>query len=98
MAESFPPSIAPQTDSSGNAPESAQQSPDPAEPVPITEQEVGEYREQDRYLPVSPFTNQFPPHRERMPRGSALATANLAPCDNDDDGFWWRRLQTYRES
>jgi nuclear transcription Y subunit beta len=23
------------------------------EPVPITEQEVGEYREQDRFLPVS---------------------------------------------
>ena len=53
MADSFPPAIAPQTDSSGNAPDSAQQSPDPAEPVPITEQEVGEYREQDRYLPVS---------------------------------------------
>jgi hypothetical protein len=53
MADSFPPTIAPQTDSSGNAPEAAQQAPDAAEPVPITEQEVGEYREQDRYLPVS---------------------------------------------
>lgn len=53
MADSFPPTIAPQTDNSSNAPEAAQQAPDPAEPVPITEQEVGEYREQDRYLPVS---------------------------------------------
>jgi len=77
MAETFPPTIAPQTDSSGNAPESGQQSPDPAETVPITEQEVGEYREQDRYLPVSPFTHPLPLHRERVPRGSALTTANL---------------------
>lgn len=28
---------------------------DTAEPTPITEQEVGEYREQDRFLPVSKF-------------------------------------------
>ena len=27
---------------------------DTPEPVPITEQEVGEYREQDRFLPVRP--------------------------------------------
>jgi hypothetical protein len=26
---------------------------EPPEPAPITEQEVGEYREQDRFLPVS---------------------------------------------
>jgi nuclear transcription Y subunit beta len=26
---------------------------DTPEPMPITEQEVGEYREQDRFLPVS---------------------------------------------
>ncbi len=54
MADSFTPNIAPQTDGSGNAPEQAQPQPDATEPVPITEQEVGEYREQDRYLPVSP--------------------------------------------
>ena len=54
MAESFTPNIAPLTDGSGNAPEQTQQQPDATEPVPITEQEVGEYREQDRYLPVSP--------------------------------------------
>ncbi|KAI0253463.1 histone-fold-containing protein [Lactifluus subvellereus] len=53
MADSFPPTIAPQTDNSSNAPEAAQQSPDAAESVPITEQEVGEYREQDRYLPIA---------------------------------------------
>jgi len=28
---------------------------DTPEPVPITEQEVGEYREQDRFLPVSSY-------------------------------------------
>jgi nuclear transcription Y subunit beta len=60
MAESFTPNIAPQTDGSGNAPEQAQQQPDAAEPVPITEQEVGEYREQDRFLPVSPPTPSPP--------------------------------------
>ncbi|KAI0062810.1 histone-fold-containing protein [Artomyces pyxidatus] len=43
--------IAPQADSSGAIPESAQQ--DTPEPAPITEQEVGEYREQDRYLPIA---------------------------------------------
>ncbi|KAI0289966.1 histone-fold-containing protein [Russula brevipes] len=53
MADTFPPTIAPQSDSSGNAPEQVQQSPDDAELVPITEQEVGEYREQDRYLPIA---------------------------------------------
>jgi hypothetical protein len=57
MADTFTPNIAPQTDGSGNAPpEQAQPQPDATEPVPITEQEVGEYREQDRYLPVSPPT------------------------------------------
>jgi hypothetical protein len=70
MADSFTPNIAPQTDGSGNAPEQAQEQPDATEPVPITEQEVGEYREQDRYLPVSPPTTPSPlPHYslERAP-------------------------------
>ena len=63
MADSFTPNIAPQTDGSGNEPEQVQQQPDTPEPVPITEQEVGEYREQDRYLPVSPPTPSLPfPH------------------------------------
>ena len=63
MADSFPPTIAPQADGSGNVPEAAQQAPDAAEPVPITEQEVGEYREQDRYLPVSRLAPEdvYPP-------------------------------------
>ncbi len=60
MADSFTPNIAPQTDDSGSAPEQAQQQPDATDPVPITEQEVGEYREQDRYLPVS-SSHTFPP-------------------------------------
>ena len=60
MADSFAPTIAPQTDGSGNPPEQVQQEPDATEPVPITEQEVGEYREQDRYLPVSPATPTLP--------------------------------------
>jgi hypothetical protein len=45
----FPPNIAPLDDGSGLAHESVRDAPEPA---PITEQEVGEYREQDRYLPV----------------------------------------------
>lgn len=57
MADSFTPTIAPQTDGSGNPPEQVQPQPDATETVPITEQEVGEYREQDRYLPVSPPSN-----------------------------------------
>jgi hypothetical protein len=68
MVDTFPPTIAPQSDSSGNAPEQVQQSPDDAELVPITEQEVGEYREQDRYLPVSP---QTPLPRETRKRARA---------------------------
>lgn len=43
-----PQNIAPQDDGSGSVPELAQD----VEPAPITEQEVGEYREQDRFLPV----------------------------------------------
>ena len=55
-----PQTIAPQDDGSGVAPAPV---PEAAEPVPITEQEVGEYREQDRFLPV-----RSPPiHRERCP-------------------------------
>ncbi|KAJ3539293.1 hypothetical protein NM688_g6383 [Phlebia brevispora] len=50
MSEYVPPTIAPQADPSGNAPEPA---PDAPEAAPITEQEVGEYREQDRFLPIA---------------------------------------------
>jgi hypothetical protein len=41
--------------------ESPQEAPEPA---PITDQEVGEYREQDRFLPVACtiLTNRFPSH------------------------------------
>jgi nuclear transcription Y subunit beta len=43
------PMIAPQEDGSGSVPETAHE---PPQPTPITDQEVGEYREQDRFLPV----------------------------------------------
>ncbi|EIM81876.1 histone-fold-containing protein [Stereum hirsutum FP-91666 SS1] len=51
----FPTPIAPlapqpAADTSGAAADSQQEAPEPA---PITEQEVGEYREQDRYLPIA---------------------------------------------
>jgi hypothetical protein len=36
----------------GNASNSMIPAPDPSDSVEITEQEVGEYREQDRFLPV----------------------------------------------
>jgi len=47
--------IIPRDDShTGQAPPAALHMPpqETPEPVPITDQEVGEYREQDRYLPV----------------------------------------------
>jgi len=47
----FPPlPIAPQDDGSGIVPAPVEDAP---EPVPITDQEVGEYREQDRFLPIA---------------------------------------------
>ena len=76
MADSFTPNIAPQTDGSGNAPEQAQPQPEATEPVPITEQEVGEYREQDRYLPVSPRSparSLFPPRHFHIVRFVAVS-------------------------
>jgi hypothetical protein len=80
MADTFPPTIAPQSDSSENATEQSQQPPDAPESVPITEQEVGEYREQDRYLPVSP---QAPLPRETRKRARAspfaLPTISFRP-------------------
>jgi hypothetical protein len=88
MADTFTPNIAPQTDGSGNAPEPAQQQPDATEAVPITEQEVGEYREQDRYLPVSPPALPPPLPRLSSQNGAhvrffsvlaAVATATVAP-------------------
>ena len=56
-----PQNIAPasQDDGSGVVPQVPEDAPEPA---PITEQEVGEYREQDRFLPVRP------PSRPCVPR------------------------------
>lgn len=49
MSDFAPLNIAPQDDGSGVVPAPAGEAPEPA---PITDQEVGEYREQDRFLPV----------------------------------------------
>lgn len=53
MSSEFAQNIAPNNDGSSAPPETTQDAPQPA---PITEQEVGEYREQDRFLPVSVVT------------------------------------------
>ncbi|KAI0703309.1 histone-fold-containing protein [Earliella scabrosa] len=54
MSDFVPPTIAPQTiapaQDDGSTPQPAPEAPEPA---PITEQEVGEYREQDRFLPIA---------------------------------------------
>lgn len=50
MSSEFTPNIAPVGDGSGPPPETTQDAPEPA---PITDQEVGEYREQDRFLPIA---------------------------------------------
>lgn len=55
MAE-YPQVLAPQDDGSGITAETIEQGP----PAPITEQEVGEYREQDRFLPVSYPNSNMP--------------------------------------
>jgi len=47
----YTPNIAPLTDGAGAPAEATAQ--DAPEPAPITEQEVGEYREQDRFLPIA---------------------------------------------
>jgi len=62
-----PPNIAPSTDAEGNAPEPAKDAPEPA---PITEQEVGEYREQDRFLPIANVS--------RIMKSSVPSTAKIS--------------------
>ncbi|KAG2357647.1 histone-fold-containing protein [Suillus spraguei] len=60
------PMIAPQEDGSGSVPETAHE---PPQPTPITDQEVGEYREQDRFLPianVSRIMKQSVPHTAKI--------------------------------
>ena len=60
----YTPNIAPLNDGSSVPAPSETTTQDAPEPAPITEQEVGEYREQDRFLPVSTTTlpPHFPPH------------------------------------
>ncbi|KAI1784656.1 histone-fold-containing protein [Ganoderma leucocontextum] len=63
------PHIAPaaQGDGSGVVPQPAEDAPSPA---PITEQEVGEYREQDRFLPIANVS--------RIMKGSVPLTAKIS--------------------
>ena len=70
------PNIAPLSDGSSAPPESTQDAPEPA---PITEQEVGEYREQDRFLPVSVATHSPlpPPLSPPMPATDASARLQM---------------------
>jgi len=49
------PAIVPRDENTGGGMTIPQQ--EPPEPNPITEQEVGEYREQDRFLPVSSWNS-----------------------------------------
>ncbi|KII91370.1 hypothetical protein PLICRDRAFT_51535 [Plicaturopsis crispa FD-325 SS-3] len=62
------PVIAPQDDGTGVAEEAAAQ--EAPEPAPITEQEVGEYREQDRFLPIANVS--------RIMKASVPPTAKIA--------------------
>jgi len=68
MSEIQPPIIAPQDDGSGVIPDTSQH--EPPEPAPITEQEVGEYREQDRFLPIANVS--------RIMKSSVPPTAKIA--------------------
>ena len=51
---------------------------DASEPLPISEQEVGEYREQDRYLPVSMSSANFHSKDSHMPTLILHKIANVA--------------------
>ncbi|KLO09204.1 histone-fold-containing protein [Schizopora paradoxa] len=62
----FPANIAPHRDGS-NVPEPPEEAP---EPKAISEQEVGEYREQDRYLPIANVA--------RIMKSSVPPTAKIA--------------------
>ena len=55
----YTPNIAPLNDGSSAGAPAETTTQDAPEPAPITEQEVGEYREQDRFLPVSTTTFSF---------------------------------------
>ncbi|KAJ7336271.1 transcriptional activator [Mycena albidolilacea] len=54
----------------GNASNSMVAAPDPSDSVEITEQEVGEYREQDRFLPIANVS--------RIMKASVPPTAKIA--------------------
>jgi hypothetical protein len=57
------------------------------EPVPITDREVGDYREQDRFLPVSPLsdmTNQSSLFKRRADRQCRTNHEGLRPTERQD--------------
>lgn len=68
MSSEFTQNIAPHNGGSGAPPEANTQ--DAPEPAPITEQEVGEYREQDRFLPIANVA--------RIMKSSVPATAKIS--------------------
>jgi len=66
----FQPSIAPQPGGEAAANDGADGEEDSPEPIPITDQEVGEYREQDRFLPIANVA--------RIMKSSVPPTAKIA--------------------
>jgi len=75
MMSEYTPNIAPLNDGSSAAAPAETTTQDAPEPAPITEQEVGEYREQDRFLPVSTTT---------LPSPSSL-TRSSEDCECGED-------------
>ncbi|KAI0699051.1 histone-fold-containing protein, partial [Cerioporus squamosus] len=72
MSEFVPPTIAPQTiapaPEDGSGPQTVPA--ETPEPAPITEQDIGEYREQDRFLPIANVS--------RIMKSSVPATAKIS--------------------
>ncbi|RDX45367.1 histone-fold-containing protein [Lentinus brumalis] len=66
MSEFVPPTIAPAPED-GSAPQPVPEAPEPA---PITEQDIGEYREQDRFLPIANVS--------RIMKSSVPSTAKIS--------------------
>lgn len=64
MSDFAPPTIAPQNIAPAQDDGTIPPVPEAPEPAPITEQEVGEYREQDRFLPVR-APSPHPPSQAR---------------------------------
>ncbi|KAI0765452.1 histone-fold-containing protein [Fomes fomentarius] len=70
MSDFAPPTIAPQNIAPAQDDGTIPPVPEAPEPAPITEQEVGEYREQDRFLPIANVS--------RIMKGAVPATAKIS--------------------